>query len=92
MAVRWQFIEDREADRACWTWCVLLLDGTIERQSQRFNTYGAAVGDAIRHGFRPSQHHWIVVTRYTATHFPPSGQEAGRTDPARPSPGRRVKQ
>ena len=71
MAVRWQFIEDREGDGPFWTWRVLLVDGTIENQSQRFKTYGAAVGDAIRNGFKPSQQHWIVVTQRTATHFRP---------------------
>lgn len=71
MAVRWQFIEERERAETWWVWRIMLLDGTLETQSQRFKSYGAAVGDAIRNGFRPSRHHWIVVTRHTATHFRP---------------------
>lgn len=71
MAIRWQFVEDTQAPDTSWTWRVLLLDGTIQTHSQRFKSYGAAVGDAIRNGFRPSQHHWIVVTRHIATHFRP---------------------
>jgi hypothetical protein len=71
MSVRWQFIEAREGGATCWSWRVVLVDGTIETHSQPFKSYGAAVGDAIRNGFRPTQHHWIVVTRHTATHFRP---------------------
>jgi hypothetical protein len=71
MAIRWQFIEERERDQTWWIWRIMLLDGTLETQSQRFNSYGAAVGDAIRNGFKPTQHHWIVVTRHTATHYHP---------------------
>jgi hypothetical protein len=71
MAVRWQFIEERENAETCWTWRIMVMDGALQTQSQRFKTYGAAVGDAIRNGFRPNRHYWTVVTRHTATHFRP---------------------
>jgi hypothetical protein len=33
--------------------------------------FGVAVSDAIKHGFRPKLHHWIVTNRTGTTHFHP---------------------
>ena len=71
MAIRWQFIEDNEHDVTYWTWRNVGVDEAIEAQSNRFANYGTAMGDAIRHGFRPREQHWIVVTPKTITHFRP---------------------
>ena len=69
MAIRWQFIEDHEHGEISWAWRLMGADETIEQHSPQFSNYGAAVNDAIRHGFRPPEQHWIVVTPGTITHF-----------------------
>ena len=86
MAVRWHFVEEYLADATRWSWRVLEMDGTIERQSQSFPTYGEAVIEAIRHGFQPRQDHWVVATRHAISHFrpgkPPLTVPCGEGSPA----------
>lgn len=71
MTIRWKFIEDTENDAVHWAWHRMRVNDTIEQQSLRFTSYGAAVDDAIRCGFRPVEQHFVLVTPCTVTHFRP---------------------
>lgn len=71
MTIRWQFVEQYEGDSSSWSWRTVNVDGTLEHHSPPFSTYGLAVSDAIKKGFQPRQHHWLVTTRHTITHFSP---------------------
>jgi hypothetical protein len=51
-----------------WTWCLLGDDGYIEHQSGDFEQYGAALQDAIRIGFRPTEDDWIVENAHEVAH------------------------
>jgi hypothetical protein len=74
MAIHWQFIEDNEPDSIHWTWRSMRVNDTIARQSSRFESYAAVVSDAIHHGLRLQEEHWIVVTPSTVTHFCPGSR------------------
>src|SRR5262245_46052175 len=67
--VSWSFNYDVHEGR--WTWRQLSIDGSIAHISSAFSDYGAAVVDAIKHGFRPREHHWVVMNRTGITHFHP---------------------
>jgi hypothetical protein len=54
MATRWWFKECTKSHPTRWMWKKLAVDGSIEQQSAEFKSYGEAVNDAIRQGFRPS--------------------------------------
>jgi hypothetical protein len=54
-----------------WTWRQLSVDGSIARSSSPLSDFGEAVSEAIRHGFRPKEHHWVVTNRTGTTHFHP---------------------
>lgn len=51
-----------------WTWRRLGGDGSIEAQASDFESYGAALQDAIHNGFRPTEDHWIVDAAREVTH------------------------
>ena len=74
MAIQWQFIEDNTPDAIHWTWRSMRVNDTIARQSSRFESYAAVVSDAIHHGLRPQEEHWVVVTPSTVTHFSPGNK------------------
>src|SRR5687767_1409394 len=60
MASRWCFKEHGVRKRY-WTWSVLAMDGSVARTSkQHFADYGAAVSEAIRNGFRPTEDEWVI--------------------------------
>ena len=69
MKKRWWFTEYAKQMPVRWTWRVLNGDGTIDQQSSEFDSYGAAVRDALGNGFRPSRDHWAVETTVAVTHF-----------------------
>jgi hypothetical protein len=64
----WQFIE-HALPSGRWTWRLVKLDNTIEKTSAEFRSYGDVVGDAIRHGFRPSEDDWVVESLHTVARF-----------------------
>jgi hypothetical protein len=66
---RWKFKQHRENPRSYWTWSLLAVDGTIETISGSLADYGAAIHDAVNHGFRPTEDHWIVESIYYTTHY-----------------------
>lgn len=74
MTIHWQFIEDNQADAIHWTWRSMRVNDTIAKQSSRFESYAAVVSDAIHHGLRLQEEHWIVVTPSTVTHFSPGNK------------------
>ena len=67
--VNWAFINHGEESE--WTWRQLSFDGSIAHISSPLQDFGAAVSDAIKHGFRPKEHHWVVTNRTGTTHFHP---------------------
>src|SRR5262245_38451701 len=69
MKKRWWFTEYRRQDPVRWSWRLLHGDGTIDQQSNEFDSYGEAVRDAIVHGFQPARDHWAIETTLTVTHF-----------------------
>jgi hypothetical protein len=69
-----------------WAWQRLKIDGSIELTSSPLSDFGTAVADALKHGFRPKEHHWIVKSKSSVTHFHP-----GQT-PVSVRPGHQVAQ
>ena len=66
----WEVISHEGTDQA-YSWrCIGVGDFIIE-SSPPFQTYGAALSDAIRHGFNPEIHHWVNVDRHFTFHFGP---------------------
>jgi hypothetical protein len=70
----WQFMEVVDGGPNVWTWRVLGPSGNLEKNSEPHGNYGAAVMDAIKHGFLPSNDHWIVITSTGVTRFEPGGK------------------
>lgn len=66
---RWCFTEHEKRPPVWWSWRAYSAEGAVEHVSDGFKTYGAAVVDAIRNGFRPSDDHWIVETAQAVVHF-----------------------
>jgi hypothetical protein len=73
----WQFMEVADGSAGIWTWRVLGPGGNLEGTSEPHRNYGAAVTDAIRHGFLPSNDHWAVITSAGVTRFEPAGSTRG---------------
>jgi hypothetical protein len=84
----WQFMEVADGGPDVWTWRVLGPAGNFEEVSEPHHHYGSAVTDAIKHGFLPSNDHWVVITSAGVTHFEPAGSRHGqfRVDNAQPPP------
>jgi hypothetical protein len=68
--VAWELI-CHNGDNHAWTWRRLGVDGSIEQTSAPLGDFGAAVGDALKHGFSPKTQHWIVKSKDWTTHFHP---------------------
>ena len=89
---RWHVIEFTRSIDNRWSWRRLLTDGSIDTLSEPFEDYGNCVYDAIKNGFRPALHHWVVTTPLGVTHYNgkaeivviPKGE--GTSDPQLPSP------
>jgi hypothetical protein len=78
-----------------WTWRRLKIDGSIELTSSPLSDFGTAVGDALKHGFRPKEQHWVVKSKNWTSHFhpgdtpisiTPNGQAVTRPTEPRPAP------
>lgn len=54
---RWHFV--LQADQ-CWSWKRLGDDGSVDETSETCADFGKAVAHALRHGFNPRRHLWIV--------------------------------
>ena len=69
MIPRWCF-KEHEVPEHYWTWSVIATDGSVARTSQQhFADYGAAVCEAIRNGFRPTEDEWVVESLKSNTYF-----------------------
>ena len=71
MTARWQFVMHQDPYGEVWTWRRLMFDGSIEFTSEPHADFGKAVIDAVRNGFQPKQHPWVVITGDRCTHFAP---------------------
>jgi hypothetical protein len=76
----WQFMETRDPGSAAWTWRVVGTSTGIETAAHPHPNYGAAVTDAIRHGFVPGNDQWVVVTPAGITRFEPAEKTAIRPE------------
>lgn len=74
MPVDWELVHDTGTGHT-WTWHRLRKDGSIELTSSRLPDFGAAVDDALKHGFNPNDQHWVVRSKSLMTRFPP-GEKA----------------
>lgn len=86
----WQFVQVENGAAGAWTWRVVATSTGIETASHPHSNYGAAVMDAIRHGFQPGTDQWVVVTQAGTTRFEPSGtaperEKAERAQSSRPA-------
>src|SRR5687768_13738602 len=86
----WQFVEV-EGGKGGWTWRVVATSTGIETASHPHPNYGAAVMDAIRHGFQPGSDQWNVIpadggARYEPAEKPDKDDRDGTdgTQPSRP--------
>jgi hypothetical protein len=80
MPSRWCFKEHQIRERY-WTWSQVTTDGSVVRTSeQHFPDYGAAVCEAIRHGFRPTEDEWVVESLKSNAYF-----RRGRSVPVLPA-------
>lgn len=74
MIKTWHFVEVKNDGLSTWTWRTIGLTGGVKSVSLPQPDYGAAVTDAILHGFRPSEHKWLVLTPNGITQFEPGQQ------------------
>ena len=49
------------------------INDVIEATSESGFTFGAALKDAMSHGFNPKTDSWVVRSRESVTHFSPTG-------------------
>ena len=61
---QWEFLQ---AENGSWAWRRSDM-GTV---SNSHKSLGAALSDALGHGFSPSRHHWLVVDRLSVVRFSP---------------------
>jgi hypothetical protein len=87
MGIRWQFTEKDSGDDVSWTWRALHPDGSLRTSSGAFPSYGAAVHDAICHGFMPSEHDWSVASGRSVInyHFSDNPSVVATRRPSRPA-------
>jgi hypothetical protein len=68
MQTRWWLKESIASYTSRWTWRTLKLDGSVQ-QSAEFDSYEAAVLDALTHGFHPLADHWAIESARLTSHF-----------------------
>ena len=87
---QWQFSTADVTRRKQWYWKHIDTVADIEERSSAFMDYGAAVADAIRHGFLPSRDNWVVHTPTGTTEYviglPPKEYRAVAESPSRERP------
>lgn len=66
----WEVISHEGTDHA-YSWRRIGIGDVIVDSSPPFKSYGAALADAIRHGFNPEIHHWVNVDRHFTFHYGP---------------------
>jgi hypothetical protein len=83
---RWYFAEHDKQLRARWIWRVCRADAVVEQTSGSFETYGAAVVDAVRNGFRPHEDRWIVESTHAVVRFGRGSRAVSTLKPGKPLP------
>lgn len=84
----WEIISHEGTDcRYSWR-CIGIGDFIID-SSEPFDSYGAALSDAIKHGFDPNVHHWVNVDKHFTFHFRPGEKPFTVPHEARPYTGPR---
>src|SRR6185436_14684587 len=68
-ARHWEF----QRHRAAWSWRRMGINDVIEATSESGFTFGAALKDAMSHGFNPKTDSWVVRSRESVTHLSPTG-------------------
>ena len=67
----WEFIRTPKEGDEPWTWH-REVNGVVDRRSQdKFVRIGSAIVDAMRNGFVPIQHSWVVTDKDARTYFAP---------------------
>jgi len=64
--IRWNFI--RQADGR-WTWQRVRVAGDPDWVSEEHTDLGKLIADAVRHGFLPERHFWVVTQKGWSTQF-----------------------
>ena len=68
----WEFIAVNDVHH--WTWRSVMLDGSTEIASDYQGvSFGAALGDAVAHGFDPAVHRWEVKSGDPTDRHTPGG-------------------
>jgi hypothetical protein len=66
--IRWNFIHQGDGR---WIWQRARVAGTTDWISEVHADFGKLVADAVRHGFIPERHFWVVTQKRWSTHFAP---------------------
>ena len=61
---RWEF---HQTENGTWAW----LTGGVGSLSRFHKDFGAAMADALVHGFDPTKHQWLLEDRLSVTRFAP---------------------
>jgi len=70
----WEFLLDLNTTDESWTWR-RKLNGLIEQHCQQAHAgFGKVMADAMRSGFNPSAHRWLVCDKEWTTHFDPGAE------------------
>ena len=69
----WEVISHEGGERT-YSWRCIGSGDLIIDASPPFPTYGAALSDAIKHGFDPKVHHWVDVDKHFTFHFGPGSE------------------
>ena len=72
---RWRFINDGSG----WTWQRVNGEKGRAVSAEPHKSFGAALNDALHHGFRPRVHVWTVDDDRTHTIYKPGRQPRIRT-------------
>lgn len=83
MNARWQFFETRGNGQPGWSWR-RIVEGKAEITSaSSFRDFGAAMRDAMAHGFQPKSDSWSSITSDGVMHFH-AGERHAAQDLAHP--------
>jgi hypothetical protein len=65
----WEVISHECANECTYSWRCIGVGDVIIDSSPPFSSYGAALSDAIKHGFEPKLHRWVNVDKHFTFHF-----------------------
>jgi hypothetical protein len=71
--VRWELVFHADG-KSGWSWRRLRIDESIASASEPFPTFGKAINDALKYGFSPRTHSWVVKNYDWTTCFYPGGR------------------